>query len=121
MTSERDIQTQILLELSRGDTRLFRINAGTAWQGVVAEHTRDRLVLAHPRAVRLAAPGVSDLIGWAPGGRFAAVEVKAPRGRATPEQLAFLELVQRSGGVAGIARSVDEAWKIIRGIASGEP
>ena len=116
MTSERDIQTQILLELSRGDTRLFRINAGTAWQGVVIEHTRDRLVLAHPRAVRLAAPGVSDLIGWASGGRFAAVEVKTSRGRATQEQLAFLELVQRSGGVAGIARSVADADRILSGV-----
>ena len=113
--TERDIQTQILLELSRGDTRLFRINAGTAWQGVVAEHTRDRLVLAHPRAVRLAAPGVSDLIGWAPGGRFAAIEVKAPRGRLTDEQAAFIELVRRSGGVAGVARSVEEARAILEG------
>ena len=114
--TERDIQTQILLELSHADTRLFRINAGTAWQGVVVQHTADRLVLAHPRAVRLAAPGVSDLIGWAPGGRFAAVEVKTPRGRATPEQLAFLELVQRSGGVAGIARSVADASQILHGV-----
>ena len=114
--SERDTQTSILLELSHGPTRLLRVNAGVAWQGSVLQHNRDLLVLAHPRAVRLAAPGVSDLIGWTAGGRFVAVEVKAPRGRATPEQLAFLELVQRSGGVAGIARSVDEAWKIIRGI-----
>ena len=116
MTSERDIQTKILLELSRGDTRLFRINAGTAWQGIVIEHTRDRLVLAHPRAVRLAAPGVSDLIGWASGGRFAAVEVKASRGRVTDEQAAFIDLVRRSGGLAGVARSVEEARKIIRGV-----
>ena len=115
MTSERDIQTQILLKLSRGDTRLFRINAGTAWQGIVIEHTRDRLVLAHPRAVRLAAPGVSDLIGWASGGRFAAVEVKTPRGRLTDEQAAFIELVRRSGGLAGVARSVEEARAIIEG------
>ena len=115
MTSERDIQTQILLELSRGDTRLFRINAGTAWQGVVIEHTRDRLVLAHPRAVRLAAPGVSDLIGWTEGGRFVAIEVKAPRGRLTDEQAAFIELVRRSGGLAGVARSVDDARAILEG------
>ena len=113
--TERDIQTQILLELSRGDTRLFRINAGTAWQGVVIEHTRDRLVLAHPRAVRLAAPGVSDLIGWAPGGRFAAIEVKASRGRVTDEQKAFIDLVRRSGGLAGVARSVEEARAILAG------
>ena len=114
--SERDIQTSILLELSHGPTRLLRINAGVAWQGTVIEHTRHRLVLARPYAIRLAAPGVSDLIGWTEGGRFVAIEVKAPRGRVTDEQKAFLDLVRRSGGLADVARSVEEARKIIRGV-----
>ena len=115
MTSERDIQAAILLELSRGPTRLLRVNAGVAWQGRVLQHNRDLLVLENPRAIRLAAPGVSDLIGWTEGGRFVAVEVKGPRGRVTDEQAAFLELVRRSGGLAGVARSVDDARAIIEG------
>ena len=115
MTSERDIQNAILLACSRGDTRLFRINAGLAWQGHVLQHNRDLLVLENPRAIKLAAPGVSDLIGWTEGGRFVAIEVKAPRGRLTDEQAAFLELVQRSGGLAGVARSVEEAREILDG------
>ncbi len=115
MTSERDIQNAILLACSRGDTRLFRINAGLAWQGHVLQHNRDLLVLAHPRAIRLAAPGVSDIIGWTEGGRFVAIEVKAPRGRLTDEQKAFIDLVRRSGGVAGVARSVEEARAILEG------
>ena len=114
MTSERDTQTSILLELSRGPTRLLRINAGLAWQGTVLQHNRDLLVLAHPRALRLAAPGVSDLIGWTQG-RFVAIEVKASRGRVTDEQKAFIDLVRRSGGVAGVARSVEEARAILAG------
>ena len=112
--TESEILSRILLELSRGDTRLFRINAGVAWQGTVIERTPQRLVLARPYAIRLAAPGVSDLIGWTQG-RFVAVEVKGPRGRVTDEQAAFLELVRRSGGLAGVARSVDDARAIIEG------
>ena len=112
---ERDIQSAILLALSHGPTRLLRVNAGVAWQGTVIEHTQHRLVLARPYAIRLAAPGVSDLIGWTEGGRFAAIEVKGPRGRVTDEQAAFLELVRRSGGLAGVARSVEEATAIIEG------
>ena len=115
--SERDIQTSILLELSRGPTRLLRVNAGVAWQGTVIERTEHRLVLARPYAIRLAAPGVSDLIGWTEGGRFVAIEVKAPRGRLTDEQAAFIELVRRSGGLAGVARSIDDARAILEGRA----
>ncbi len=113
--SERDTQTSILLELSHGPTRLLRINAGVAWQGRVLQHNRDLLVLENPRAIRLAAPGVSDLLGWTEGGRFVAIEVKAARGRVTDEQAAFIDLVRRSGGLAGVARSVEEARKIIEG------
>ena len=116
MSLERDIQSTILVALSHGPTRLLRINAGVAWQGTVIERTPQRLVLARPYAIRLAAPGVSDLIGWTEGGRFVAIEVKAPRGRVTDEQKAFLDLVRRSGGLAGVARSVEEARKIIRGV-----
>ena len=115
MSLERDIQSAILLALSRGPTRLLRVNAGVAWQGTVIERTQHRLVLARPYAIRLAAPGVSDLIGWTEGGRFVAVEVKGPRGRVTDEQAAFLELVSRSGGLAGVARSIDGAMAIIEG------
>ena len=112
---ERDIQAQILLALSHGPTRLLRVNAGVAWQGTVIERTPQRLVLARPYAIRLAAPGVSDLIGWTEGGRFVAVEVKGPRGRVTDEQKAFIDLVRRSGGLAGVARSVEEATAILEG------
>ena len=111
---ERDTQAEILLALSHGPTRLLRVNAGLAWQGTVIERTPQRLVLARPYAIRLAAPGVSDLIGWTHG-RFVAIEVKAPRGRLTDEQAAFIELVRRSGGLAGVARSVADARGILEG------
>ena len=115
MSLERDIQSTILVALSHGPTRLLRINAGVAWQGTVIERTPERLVLARPYAIRLAAPGVSDLIGWTEHGRFVAIEVKAGRRRPTDEQAAFLDLVRRSGGLAGVARSVADARAILEG------
>ena len=67
--------------------------------------------------------GPSDLIGWrtitiTPDmvGRqvavFAAVEVK-DRAKATPEQEQFIAQVQAAGGLAGVARSVEEARAIL--------
>jgi hypothetical protein len=125
--TERDIQNDILRELSRGDTRLLRVNAGSSYQGRIVEQTPTRLVLSPWYPIKLAATGVSDLLGWTSvnaselliglerAAVFCALEVKGPRTRITPEQLAFIDLVRRSGGRAGIARSVDEARKIIGG------
>jgi len=44
---------------------------------------------------------------------FAAVEVKAARGKATEQQKAFIEHIRNAGGIAGVARSVDEAKSIL--------
>jgi len=129
--TERDIQNDIQRELSRGPTRLLRINAGQAWQGRVVEQTPDRLILSPWYPIKLGATGISDLIGWTTitmGFRelvtgavepinaaiFTAIECKF-KGRATPEQLAFIETVRRAGGRAGVARSVEEAKIIISG------
>jgi hypothetical protein len=56
--------------------------------------------------------GASDLIGIA-NGRFLAIEVKTPSGTPSPEQLLFIDLVNNMGGIAGIARSVEEAKRIV--------
>lgn len=54
------------------------------------------------------ATGSSDLIGLTSAGVFLSVEVKSPRGRTTPEQDAWLDMVRRMGGVAGVCRSVED-------------
>lgn len=67
--------------------------------------------------------GSSDLIGFKPVtitpdmvGKtvavFTAIEVKTPTGKATPEQIHFIERVKQLGGIAGIARSVDDVLAI---------
>jgi VRR-NUC domain len=60
------------------------------------------------RFVRYGFPGCSDVVGLLKDGRLLCVEVKSLTGRATPEQEAFLALVAANGGVAVLARSVDD-------------
>lgn len=112
--SEQAIQQRIRLALSRGPVRLWRNNVG-------------RLLDQQGRMVTFGlCPGSADLIGYTTvtvgpemvGQRvavFTAVEVKAPKGRATVEQLAFLEHIRAAGGKAGIARSVEDAEAVLYG------
>jgi hypothetical protein len=60
-------------------------------------------------------PGVSDIIGVVPpsikrewAGKILAIEVKTPRGRLSDYQKRFLAMIKRDGGIAGVARSVDD-------------
>ncbi len=112
--SEQQTQQQIRLAVSRGPVRLWRNNTGML---------RDQ----HGQPVTFGlCPGSADLIGYTTievtpdmvGQRlavFTAVEVKSPTGRPTPEQAAFLDHIRQAGGRAGIARSVDEAMRIVGG------
>lgn len=52
--------------------------------------------------------GVSDVLGILPGGRLLAIEVKSKVGRPSPEQILFIDKINKSGGLAFIARSVEE-------------
>ena len=51
-------------------------------------------------------PGCPDILGQLRDGRFLGVEVKAAKGRASPEQVAFLERIRGAGGVGFIARDL---------------
>jgi hypothetical protein len=102
--SEKLIMQQIQLELAKIGVRLLRNNVG------MLEDARGQKVKYG------LCKGSSDLIGWiCPSGKFCAVEVKTATGRATPEQLAFIDAVNNGGGVAFIARSVEDALQQIRG------
>ena len=96
---------------------MFRFNSGLAWAGKIIERTPRKLVLLDYHPVKLGPAGMSDLIGFC-GPTFVAIEAKFGRRQATDEQRAFLELVKRSGGRSGIARSIEDARKILsQGIA----
>ena len=98
---EQDIQRLIMLALSEAGCLIFRNNVG---------------VLKNAAGIPIKfglCVGSSDLIGLTPTGRFLAVEIKTSKGRATPEQLRFIEAVRARGGIAGIARSPAEALALL--------
>ena len=98
---ESDIQRLIMLALSESGCLIWRNNSG---------------VLKNAAGIPIKfglCVGSSDLIGLTPAGRFLAVEIKTPTGKATPEQLRFIEAVRARGGVAGIARSPAEALALL--------
>jgi len=110
--SEQQIQQHIRLALSRGPVRLYRNNTGTL---------RDQ----HGRPVSFGlCKGSADLIGWTTRtitpdmvgqqvAVFTSIEVKTATGRLRPEQRQWLEAVQVAGGIAGVARSVDDASVLV--------
>lgn len=111
---ETELQQRIRLALgTRPDTRLFRNQVGQ---------------LPDPRTGRPVqfglARGSADLIGWRTvtitpemvGTRvavFTSLEVKTPTGRLTPAQHNWLGAVRGAGGIAGVARSVGDAFQIV--------
>lgn len=127
---ENPIMRLILRECGQGDARLFRNNVGTGWVGERVRHEPDLLVLRNPRPLHAGlCVGSSDLIGWRTitvtpemvGQQvavFVAVESKSLRGSAKEAQTNFIEAVRRAGGLAGVARSVEDAREILDG---GQP
>lgn len=122
--TESELLVQVLLACSRGDARLFRSNAGLAWQGRIISQTPTSLVLAYPRPIKLMAEGFSDTCGFKSRlitpdmlgqtiAQWASLELKVGTRRPTAEQLAFLNTVHKAGGIAGVVRSVDEARQIL--------
>jgi hypothetical protein len=99
--TEAQIQAKVMLALGRRpDVRIFRNNVGayTDPQG-------------HLRRFGLCV-GSADLIGWVTVNKvaiFLSVEIKTDTGKPSKEQEAWLKNVKRMGGIAFIARSVEEA------------
>ncbi len=52
--------------------------------------------------------------------QFVALEVKTPQGTISPEQRAFLQLVEQLGGVAAVCRSVNEAEQVLAVVAPAQ-
>ena len=111
--SEQELQQRIRLELGTGPVRLWRNNVGAL------RDERGRLVTYG------LCKGSSDLIGLRQVligpehlgqtlAVFTAIEVKALGGRLREEQRAFLALVERCGGHAGVARSTAEAARVLK-------
>lgn len=114
MNQETAIQRKIMLALSEAGCTVWRNETSGAWVGKQLHRAGDQVTLGNARMIRFGlAVGSSDIVGIAPGGRFLAVEVKTKTGRARPEQLTFIEAVRNAGGLAGIARSPEEALELL--------
>jgi len=116
--SETPIMRDIMVALSKAGARTFRNNVG------VAKFKGDD---GKPRYVRYGlCNGSSDVIGLTPivitpdmVGKtvavFTAVEVKRPKNKREQEdQQNFVAMVRGRGGIAGFARSVEQALDLIR-------
>lgn len=66
------------------------------------------------RWVRAAFKGCSDILGMLRDGRLMVCECKRPGEALKPEQQAFLDHVKRHGGVAFVARSIDDVTNALR-------
>lgn len=60
--------------------------------------------------------GFPDLFGFRKSdGKAIFIEVKTKTGRASKEQLNFINIMKQNGAIAGICRSTDEALELIGG------
>lgn len=123
---ETNIQNTIRLELQkRYNLRLYRNNVGEAWQGKSHSTSKGHIVIERPARVKYGLfVGSSDTIGIMPVtitpemvgktiGVFLAIEVKTEKGIVSEAQKKFIAVIRDKGGIAGIARSADDAIKII--------
>lgn len=118
------MKKQMIALSSLGDVTVFRNNVGTGWQGKVLKHDSGMIILQNPRIVHFGlCEGSSDIIGLKrvvitedmvgkEVAIFVAIESKTKTGKVSPEQENFINFVNKSGGIAGIARSEDEATSI---------
>jgi hypothetical protein len=101
MAAENPIQQAILAAIgTRPDLRAWRNNSGA-------------LKDVNGRLVRFGLTGSADILGIMVGGRFLAIEVKAPGEDLSPQQRKFRETILMFGGLHVVARSVEDAIKAL--------
>lgn len=82
--------------------KALRGSTAVAW----CERMNSGAVRMGSRFVRFGFRGCPDVLGQMEDGRMLAVEVKAAKGKLSPEQAAVLERVRTAGGVAFVARDL---------------
>lgn len=115
--SESEIQKAVLaaLEMHPQVALVWRMNTASGyligakdWKYILAGGAAKTIMA---RFIRFAFPGCSDILGMLKGGRFFACEAKSLSGRVKPDQAAFMSKVNHFGGLAFVARSVDDVLK----------
>lgn len=111
--SEHNIQNEIRLALSQYGICL-RLNSGKAYGGNrVWDNRRQQYILTDLRTIALCPKGTADLVFFGADGTTAFIECKDNKGRAREDQKRFIEIMTKYGYRCGVARSVEDALKII--------
>ena len=94
---------------------MFRTNSGEFYQGrrvYSKEFKQDVLVDLY--IVKGLPEGFTDLLFCGFNGKVAFIEVKQPKKKPKPEQVNFMALMKKYGYKTGVARSVEDALKIVK-------
>lgn len=115
MNKETKLQRLIMVKLSEAGHSVWRNETGRFWTGIPIHKDGQTVTLKNAMMIPVGlCVGSSDLIGMqAVTGRFFAIEVKTDTGRASTAQKNFIRHVQQKGGIAGIARSPEEALQLL--------
>lgn len=95
--SEQEIQNAILHFLNSQKIFCFKVNNTGVFDGE-----------KYRKLTGFSMKGISDIIGVLKDGRILCIEVKSQKGKTSPEQEAFIKKINKSGGVALVARSVKD-------------
>ena len=117
--------------------RLFRMSVGMAWMAGPQNTLQARkstqvgmqpgdVLLRQARPLRVGVEGMSDGVGFVPVvitpemvgqtvAVYLAIEDKSGQGRPTTEQRAFIAMIRKFGGRAGVSRSDDDTAAIVAG------
>ena len=111
--SEHRIQQEIQIALSQYGI-VLRLNSGKFWQGRrVWSNEFNQFVLIDLRPVQGCPEGTPDLLFLGENGNVAFIECKDDKGKTRDKQDKFINIMHRYGIGANIARSVEDALKII--------
>ena len=73
------------------------------------------------RLIRFGHRGMSDILGiMPPDGRFLAIECKTDRGKTTEYQEVFLREIRDAGGIAFVARGIDDLEEHLQAALAGK-
>lgn len=129
---ESNAMRRIMLAVSAAGSRVFRNNTGMGWVGEIINQSSSAITLRNPRPLHAGlCKGSSDLIGWTPVtitpdmvGRtvavFTAIETKSRHGRASDDQIIFVDAIRRAGGIAGVAFNEGQAVALIKNWKAGK-
>lgn len=105
LLSESAIQTDIM--------DMLLMMPSVAWCYVTTTGT---FRLRGGSVITIGFPGMADIIGQMKTGELFALEVKKQKGKATKDQIEFIETVNRNGGRAGVVRCVEDALYVLKNL-----